>query len=161
MKDDIALEDAKAMFNGAMRIVAGIPQDATFPPQMVQLLLQKHRKDSSISFTATSTRYAYDGDTEGNRVHKVLVYTGADCLGAVTVTKFSQSDDIIYAVTSPKTDKDRPQKGRVETRSYKSAVAMLDKYLLPIVYLGRYEPGHTEERVFLHVPASQRWSRNR
>ena len=155
MTDNISLEDAKAMFNGAMLIVADIPQDATFPPEMVQLLRQKHQKDSSLSFTATQTRTSFFGDAATHLIHKVLVRMGTDRLGAVTVTK--DRHETVYAVTSPKAAEDRPRKGKVETKSYKTAITLLDKYLPPIGNVHRYERERGELE-FKHRHWSQEFS---
>jgi hypothetical protein len=145
MTDYILFEDAKAEFNGVMQSAAGIPKDAVILSRMAQLLLQKRHKDRSLSFTATRTRLGYDsGGTQFQHVSHVAVYMGGDHIGTVTAMK--EHYDITYSVTSPSAERDRPRKQRVDTKNYKSAVAMLDKYLLPIDNLDRYQ----NEREKLH-----------
>jgi hypothetical protein len=142
MTDNISLEDAKAMFKGAMLIATGIPEDATFPPEMAQLLLQRRCKDSSISFKAIQTRTSFAGDAVTNLIRRVSVHMGTDYIGSVDVTK--ERYETVYTVKSPKAENDRPRKGKVETKSYKTAITLLDRYLLPIGNVQRYERERAE-----------------
>jgi hypothetical protein len=135
----LPFEEVQALFNGSLQKIPDIPEEAGVLRPMVDLLLQKHRKDSNLSFKAVNSRARYIGGNIQQHVYSVQVRDSGDCIAVVSVKHSYTSDDMIYGVTSSKARDDKPRKGGVETTKFKRAVALLDKYAQPIDNVVRYE----------------------